>query len=106
MKSLFQRLLYCFFLAVIIGAIIYAWPRLPIITAFAAKGMCLCVFITDRSTELLYKQEIFPWPKGDQLRDTMIPGLDYKKLVVVRMGYSLENLDMNEFLSNIIAALP
>jgi CubicO group peptidase (beta-lactamase class C family) len=29
-----------------------------------------------------------------------------KKLVVVRMGYSMENMDMNEFLSNIIAALP
>jgi CubicO group peptidase (beta-lactamase class C family) len=29
-----------------------------------------------------------------------------KKLVVVRMGYSLENMDMNEFLSKIIATLP
>ena len=147
MKKLLRRLLYLFLLAVVIGVVIYAWPRLPIITAFAAKGMCSCVFIADRDPEAIldqdlsffpislartkvnydnksvtasllglvrrkavyreglgcavvvnfpeeeirkqalpiipeppYDPETTPWPLGDILPDTVIPGLDYTTL--------------------------
>ncbi|KPK81661.1 MAG: hypothetical protein AMS27_15305 [Bacteroides sp. SM23_62_1] len=147
MKKIFRRILYLFLLAIIIGAITYAWPRLPIITAFAAKGMCSCVFIADRDPESIANQDLsffpislartivdyddksvtasllglvkrkavyreglgcavvvdfpeeeirkqslppipqllidltaIPWPAGDLMPDTLIPGLDYAKL--------------------------
>ncbi len=153
MKKFVRRLLYYFILAMIIVAVIYAWPRLPIITAFAAKGMCSCVFIADRDPEsvanqdlaffpislaktkvnyddksvtasllgivkrkaiyrdglgcavvvdipeedirnqslpaipeLAYEPETSPWPLGDLLPDTLIPGLDYNKLEQVVAG--------------------
>jgi CubicO group peptidase (beta-lactamase class C family) len=62
MKKLLRRLLYLFLLAVVIGIVIYAWPRLPIITAFAAKGMCSCVFIADRDPESVANQDLSFFP--------------------------------------------
>jgi len=62
MKKLLGRILYFFLLAVLIGAVIYAWPRLPIITAFAAKGMCSCVFIADRDPESVANQDLSFFP--------------------------------------------
>ena len=62
MKKLLRRSLYYFVLAIIVCAIIYAWPRLPIITAFAAKGMCSCVFIADRDPESVASQDLSFFP--------------------------------------------
>ena len=62
MKKLLGRILYFFLLAVVIGAVIYAWPRLPIITAFAVKGMCSCVFIANRDPESIASQDLSFFP--------------------------------------------
>ena len=145
-KKLFKRIVLFVLVAVITGTTWFAWPRLPIITAFAAKGMCSSVFLagkdqkriqtedlsffpislaktvidfdnkTATSTffglakrkaifreglgavivldtpekELLqsgftlpkagYSQDTIPWPKGDILSDTLVPGVNYERL--------------------------
>ncbi len=43
------RLILLFALGVILlGVILFAWPRVPIITAFASKGMCSSVFLAEK----------------------------------------------------------
>ena len=41
MKKLIKRLLWILLIAVIIVLTWFAWPRLPIITAFAANGLVI-----------------------------------------------------------------
>ena len=45
MKKLIKRALLALLVGIILYAIIYAWPRVPIITGLAAKGMCSSVFL-------------------------------------------------------------
>ncbi|MDF1576015.1 MAG: serine hydrolase [Bacteroidales bacterium] len=49
MKKYIKRLLWILLIALILVLSWFAWPRLPIITAFAAKGMCSSVFLADKS---------------------------------------------------------
>ena len=58
----FQRILYLFLLGLLIFIIIYAWPRLPIITGFAAKGMCSGVYIGHRSQASVATRELSFFP--------------------------------------------
>jgi hypothetical protein len=44
-KKVFRRLLWTLFIVLIAFLTWFAWPRLPIITAFASKGMCSSVFL-------------------------------------------------------------
>ncbi|MDA3822885.1 MAG: serine hydrolase, partial [Bacteroidales bacterium] len=41
---------------------IFAWPRVPIITAFAAKGMCSSVFLADKSPESVMAEDLSFFP--------------------------------------------
>lgn len=40
----------------------FAWPRLPIITAFAAKGMCSSIFLADKSPERVAAEDLSFFP--------------------------------------------
>jgi len=40
----------------------FAWPRLPIITAFAAKGMCSSVFLADKSPDRVHAEDLSFFP--------------------------------------------
>jgi CubicO group peptidase (beta-lactamase class C family) len=62
MKKVLSSLLYLLLITIIIGVVIYAWPRLPIITAFAAKDMCSCVFIAERDPGSVEKQDLSFFP--------------------------------------------
>ena len=62
MKKLLKRSLWLLLLAIIVVAVVFAWPRLPIITAFAAKNMCSCVFIADRDPASVKSQDMSFFP--------------------------------------------
>jgi CubicO group peptidase (beta-lactamase class C family) len=62
MKKLIRRILYLLLFGVLVFAVIYAWPRAPIITAFAARGMCSGVFVMDRQAERVSKEDLSFFP--------------------------------------------
>ena len=59
---LLRKLLSYFLLTALVVGIFYAWPRLPIITGFAAKGMCSGVFVGHRTPEDLSARELSFFP--------------------------------------------
>jgi CubicO group peptidase (beta-lactamase class C family) len=62
MKKLLKRILWIVLIALIVFATWFAWPRLPIITAFAAKGMCSSVFLAGKSPEQVAAQDLSFFP--------------------------------------------
>jgi CubicO group peptidase (beta-lactamase class C family) len=62
MKKLLKRILYAILLGILVFVVIYAWPRAPIITAFAAKGMCSSVFIADKDPERVSAEDLSFFP--------------------------------------------
>ena len=62
MKKIFKSGLYILILAILIYGIFWVSKRLPIITAFAAKGMCSCVFIADRDPGSVEQQDLNFFP--------------------------------------------
>ncbi len=48
-KRTIRKLLLLIPVLLILGLIWFVWPRLPIITAFAAKGMCSSVFLANKT---------------------------------------------------------
>ena len=62
MNRIIKNSLWLILAAVIVGIGIYAWPRLPIITAFAAKDMCSCVFVADRNPESVTREDLSFFP--------------------------------------------
>ncbi|NOR33170.1 MAG: serine hydrolase [Bacteroidales bacterium] len=62
MKKLIKRVLWILLIALIIVVTWFAWPRLPIITAFAAKGMCSSVFLADKSPERVAAEDLSFFP--------------------------------------------
>lgn len=162
MKKLLLRILYVFLLVVVVLGTIIAWPRLPILTGFAAKGMCSCVFVADRDPDLvkqqdlsfspislakikinyeeksatasllglakrkavyreglgavvlvgkgdepladitfdipkpLFDQDTVMWPTGNMVRDTMLPEVDYNRLIEV-VGKAFDDPDATEY---------
>lgn len=62
MKKLLKRILWLFLIALVITATWFAWPRLPIITAFAAKGMCSSVFLAEKSPERVSAEDLSFFP--------------------------------------------
>ncbi len=57
-----RKIIYLFLLGLIILITIYAWPRVPIITGFAAKGMCSGVFVGQRPAEDIRARELSFFP--------------------------------------------
>ncbi|HEC43102.1 MAG TPA: class C beta-lactamase-related serine hydrolase [Bacteroides sp.] len=62
MKKLLIRLLYIILIGILVFVVIYAWPRVPIITAFAAKGMCSSVFIAGKDPDRVYAEDLSFFP--------------------------------------------
>lgn len=62
MKKLLKRILYAILLGILVFAVIYAWPRLPIITGLTAKGMCSSVFFADKDPERVYAEDLSFFP--------------------------------------------
>ncbi|KPL24164.1 MAG: hypothetical protein AMS23_05915 [Bacteroides sp. SM1_62] len=62
MKKLLRRIIWLLILAIVVFAVIYAWPRAPIITAFAARGMCSGVFVMDRQPERVSQEDLSFFP--------------------------------------------
>ncbi|WP_158867432.1 serine hydrolase domain-containing protein [Maribellus comscasis] len=52
-----------FFVVVLIAAVVwFVWPRLPIITAFAAKGMCSSIFLADKEQARVQAEDLSFFP--------------------------------------------
>ena len=62
MKKLIRRIVWLLVLAIVVFVVIYAWPRAPIITAFAARGMCSGVFVMDRQAERISLEDLSFFP--------------------------------------------
>ncbi len=62
MKKFLRRIIWLLILAILIFTVIYAWPRAPIITAFAARGMCSGVFVMDRQPERISQEDLSFFP--------------------------------------------
>jgi len=62
MKKLIRRILWLLLAALFIIVTWFAWPRLPIITAFAAKGMCSSVFLANKSPERVAAEDLSFFP--------------------------------------------
>jgi len=62
MKKLVRRILWILLIALILIVIWFAWPRLPIITAFAAKGMCSSVFLANKTPERVAAEDLSFFP--------------------------------------------
>jgi CubicO group peptidase (beta-lactamase class C family) len=62
MKKTFKKLLWLLLAALLIFITWYAWPRLPIITAFAAKGMCSSVFLADKDPDRVEAEDLSFFP--------------------------------------------
>jgi len=61
-KKNLKKLLWLIPFLLIIGAIWYIWPRLPIITAFASKGMCSSVFLAEKKPERVAAEDLSFFP--------------------------------------------
>jgi hypothetical protein len=62
MKKLIKRILWILLAALVVFITWFAWPRVPIITAFAAKGMCSSVFLADKSPDRVEKEDLSFFP--------------------------------------------
>jgi CubicO group peptidase (beta-lactamase class C family) len=62
MKRTIKRILWLPLIALLVFITWYAWPRLPIITAFAAKGMCSSVFLADKEPVRVYAEDLSFFP--------------------------------------------
>jgi CubicO group peptidase (beta-lactamase class C family) len=62
MKIPLKRILWSLLFVLLAFLTWFAWPRVPIITAFAAKGMCSSVFLADKSPEQVAAQDLSFFP--------------------------------------------
>jgi CubicO group peptidase (beta-lactamase class C family) len=49
-------------LVIVVSATLFVWPRLPIITAFASKGMCSSVFLADKDPANVMAEDLSFFP--------------------------------------------
>ncbi len=61
-KKVIKRISLLAILVVLAGAILFAWPRVPIITAFAAKGMCSSVFLANKEPARIEAEDLSFFP--------------------------------------------
>lgn len=62
MKKTWRRILGLLVVALLAFVVWYAWPRLPIITAFAAKGMCSSVFLANKDPNRVSSEDLSFFP--------------------------------------------
>ncbi len=61
-KGLFKKIIIFIIVFLVATATWFIWPRLPIITAFAAKGMCSSVFLANKSPERIENEDLSFFP--------------------------------------------
>jgi CubicO group peptidase (beta-lactamase class C family) len=61
-KKLFKGIIGLVILIIIAGGIWFVWPRLPIITAFASKGMCSSVFLANKQPDRIIAEDLSFFP--------------------------------------------
>ena len=61
-KKLLRRIIWLVVLIVVAGGTWFVWPRLPIITAFAAKGMCSSVFLANKQPARILSEDLSFFP--------------------------------------------
>ncbi len=61
-KNRAKKIILFIIILLLIVATWFAWPRLPIITAFAAKGMCSSVFLADKTPERVEAEDLSFFP--------------------------------------------
>ncbi|MFW5645450.1 MAG: serine hydrolase domain-containing protein, partial [Bacteroidota bacterium] len=61
-KKTFRRLIWLLIVIAIIGITWFVWPRLPIITAFASKGMASSVFVANKDPERVEAEDLSFFP--------------------------------------------
>lgn len=61
-RKLLRKIVGYILLGTLVGATWFVWPRLPIITAFAAKGMCSSVFLANKNPERVQAEDLSFFP--------------------------------------------
>ncbi|MFW5821594.1 MAG: serine hydrolase, partial [Bacteroidota bacterium] len=61
-KKTLRRIIWLLIVIAIIGITWFVWPRLPIITAFASKGMASSVFVADKDPERVEAEDLSFFP--------------------------------------------
>ena len=61
-RKLLRKIVGYILLGIVVVATWFVWPRLPIITAFAAKGMCSSVFLADKNQERVEAEDLSFFP--------------------------------------------
>ncbi len=61
-KNLIKKIIAFVFVVLLIVATWFVWPRLPIITAFAAKGMCSSVFLANKLPDRVEAEDLSFFP--------------------------------------------
>ncbi len=61
-KKTIRRILWVLVIGIIAVATVFIWPRLPIITAFAAKGMCSSVFLAEKDPAAVEAEDLSFFP--------------------------------------------
>lgn len=61
-KKLLKKIIVTIIVVLVAGVTWFAWPRLPIITAFAAKGMCSSVFLANKNPERVQAEDLSFFP--------------------------------------------
>ncbi len=61
-KKTIKRIIWLLVAAIVIAVTVFVWPRLPIITAFASKGMCSSVFLADKDPAAVMAEDLSFFP--------------------------------------------
>ena len=61
-KKLFKKIVLFVIIILVAAVTWFAWPRLPIITAFAAKGMCSSVFLANKTPKRIQAEDLSFFP--------------------------------------------
>lgn len=83
-KNRLKKILLFILVLLLIVVTWFVWPRLPIITAFAAKGMCSSVFLADKIPERVEAEDLSFFPIS--LAKSVI---DYEKKSVTSTVFGL-----------------
>lgn len=108
MKKWIKKILWILFIVVLLFTVIYAWPRLPILTGYASKNLASGVFVSGRTQEQVESQELNFFPVNlasnkvdfeNQMVTSSLFGLAKRKAVyrkglgcVSVIGYSVDEL--------------
>jgi len=64
MKKVIKRGLWSLLVVLVLVLVLtwFVWPRLPIITAYAAKGMCSSIFLAHKTPERVSTEDLSFFP--------------------------------------------